>query len=223
MRIGALIVCRMGSKRLPGKCLENISGNSLLWYILARCNKVEFFNNKIVVATTELSEDDAIYSFCINNGVECFRGDSVNVAGRVLAAAKQYGFDYFARINADSPFIDPNLLNKGCMLADIDKYDIVTNLYPRTFPYGVSVEIIRTSVFSNMYQKMAKPAHYEHITQIFYENMDSFSYYNILRNEGDVSNIRLVIDDKQDLAFYKSMVAVKSGVEISYEEVIKKK
>ena len=46
------------------------------------------------------------------------------------------------RISADSPFIDPNILEKSFNLFCNGNYDIVTNVFPPTFPKGMSVELM---------------------------------------------------------------------------------
>ena len=44
----------------------------------------------------------------------------------------------------DSPLIDYKLINKAIKISKkYNKYDIITNVYPRTFPQGQSVEIIK--------------------------------------------------------------------------------
>ena len=46
------------------------------------------------------------------------------------------------RISADSSFIDPNILEKSFNLFCNGNYDIVTNVFPPTFPKGMSVELM---------------------------------------------------------------------------------
>ena len=65
----------MGSSRLPGKVLLELKdGKSVLDYVINQlgfCETIE----KIVVATTTLTEDDKIVEFCKNNNIEYTQND----------------------------------------------------------------------------------------------------------------------------------------------------
>ena len=52
---------------------------------------------------------------------------------------------YFVRVSGDSPMIDPKLIDKAIKISKKTKgHDIITNVFPRTFPKGQSVEVIKT-------------------------------------------------------------------------------
>ncbi len=77
--IGCIIQARLGSTRLPQKVLLNLDEkNSTLFYVinqLKNCKRIE----KIVVATTDLKEDDLIEKTVNNFGFSCFRGNEKDV------------------------------------------------------------------------------------------------------------------------------------------------
>ena len=60
------------------------------------------------------------------------------------------------------------LINKCVLKFFTGKYDIVTNVHPRTFPKGQSIEIINTSIFAKELKNIIK-FNKEHFTQIFYK------------------------------------------------------
>lgn len=201
--IGAIVIGRLDSSRLPGKVLTEVKQKPLLWYVLSRCQRVGF--DKTIVATSDRPIDDPIAAYCQQEGVNLYRGDAADVAGRVLKCAQLYQLDYFARVNADSPFLDPPLLQQGCEIARTGAYDFVTNLHPRSFPYGVSVEIFRTTTFQAGYARMTTPDEHEHVTKYFYDNIRAYRYYNI-QGEKDMSAIRLTIDTPDDLERFHRLV-----------------
>lgn len=203
--IGAIIFCRLDSRRLPGKVLKDVCGKPLLWYVISQCQQVTSITPNIIMATSDRPIDDPIDQYGKELGIRVFRGSLENVAERALMCAQEYQLDYFFRINADSPFIDPDLLSKAYDIVTHKNYDLITNLYPRSFPYGVSVELIKTSTFKSIYQRMVKPEHFEHITQFFYQNIMSFSYYNLTHQGEDLSPIRLTVDTEDD--FEKLLIA----------------
>ena len=99
----------------------------------------------------DLMDDDKIENFCIEKDIPCFRGPLEDVAKRMLDAAQYYKKDAFVRINGDSPLIDPCIISNAIKIYQNKNYDLVTNVFPRSFPIGQSVEVIRTSTFNKMY------------------------------------------------------------------------
>ena len=72
----------------------------------------------------------------------------------------------------NSPLIDYSLIDKMIRLSKKKNFDIFTNVFPRTFPKGFSVEIIKTNVFFNSY-KYFKKNHKEHVSSYFYEKFEN--------------------------------------------------
>ena len=81
MTIGVIIQARMGSTRLPGKVLRNIGDSPLLGHVLGRMT-LSRHDIQIVVATTLLTQDDAITTFCDDLKISCFRGSELDVLDR---------------------------------------------------------------------------------------------------------------------------------------------
>ena len=71
MVVGCIIQARIGSTRLPGKVLMNVDEkNSVLYYVITQLQNCKFLD-KIVVATTELKEDDKIEKFVASMNIDC--------------------------------------------------------------------------------------------------------------------------------------------------------
>ena len=208
MALGAIVLCRLDSRRLPGKVLKTVQGRPLLWYVLSRCREVEAFENNIIVATSARIIDDPIEDYCRKQNVRVFRGSADNVAKRVLECALDNRLSRFARVNADSPFLEPSLVRLAFGIAESSGFEIVTNLYPRSFPYGVSIELLKTDVFRSAYNQMSTPDHFEHVTLFFYENMGKFRYYNITRDGTNLSKIRLTVDTEEDFKLFEQVVDI---------------
>ena len=196
MKIGAIVQARMSSQRLPDKVLTMVNGKPLLQYLLERLNHCSSID-QTVVATSEDKSDDPIAVFCHEYGALCFRGPLKNVAKRFYMVIEKYNLDAFVRVCCDSPMLDQKLIDQGVQLFN-GEFDIVTNISPRSYPVGQSVEVIRTSTFKKVYEKMSKPDHFEHVTKYFYENSDEFRIKNF-SNDKDLSSYRLVVDTPEDL------------------------
>lgn len=205
--LGAVILCRMESSRLPGKALADLDGRPLLVHVIARCRRAACLAGRVVVATTERPADDALADLAAREGLPVFRGSSDNVAARLLRAAREHGFDAFFRVNGDSPLLDPALLDQAASLLHPSGADLVTNLCPRSFPYGISVELVRTDTYARAFPRFHQPAHFEHATSYLYRPGSDCRIVNIHRPGPDLSRARLTVDTPADLAFLRRFLA----------------
>ena len=210
MRIGAIVQARMSSRRLPGKVLVPIAGRPLLQYTLERLSRCRSLA-QVAVATTRGSDDDAVAGFCIGRDVPCWRGPSENVALRFREAAEALELDAFVRVCADSPLIDTALVDRavrafrGRGRGRGRRVDLVTNIHPRTFPPGQSVEVVDSRVFARAVEAMTEPAHREHVTRCFYEQPERYRIHNI-ESGRDYGQARHVVDTPEDLARIEALI-----------------
>ena len=70
----------------------------------------------IVVATTTNLKDDIICKYLDKMNVSYFRGDEMDVLGRVTKASIKFEADVVIQLTADNPLIDPKIIEKGCRL-----------------------------------------------------------------------------------------------------------
>ena len=78
----AILQARMSSTRLPGKVLAPILGEPMLGRQIERLRRAGSLS-RIVVATSDRAEDDAIAAYCRTLEVPCFSGRSGQCAGAV--------------------------------------------------------------------------------------------------------------------------------------------
>jgi len=212
----AIIFSRMDSHRLPGKALLKIGKYSLLeqWIRNTKHEKYE-----TIVATSDRLIDNQIAEIASSNHVKCFRGDAQNINQRIIGCIKQHNIDNFARVNGDSPFVFSDLLIKGFEM--IKGNDFVTNLIPRAFPYGVSVEVFNSNSFVNAYKENNKSFHDENITQFFYQHLEQYAYETIQYTENNHHDIRLTIDTKEDLNKLRAIYEEKKDIfELPLDKVV---
>ncbi len=196
MKFVALIQARMSSRRLPGKVLLPLQGKPLLQYVVETAQAVGL---EAVVATSDEVSDNPIEVWAHRFGVPCYRGPLDDVLGRFRGACEAYPSDVFFRINADSPLVSGELLEMAMARHESGDWDVVTNVRPRTFPPGISVEALRTEVFLHAEPEILDPADREHVVPFFYRHPDRFRIHNIAATES-WEGCHLAVDTAEDLA-----------------------
>ena len=74
------------------------------------------------------------------------------------------------RINADSPLIDPAIVDRAVELYRRQSPELVSNVVRRTFPKGQSVEVVAVPALKRAVEAMRTPDEHEHVTPWFYAN-----------------------------------------------------
>ena len=139
--IGCIIQARMGSTRLPGKIMKKLDReNTVLDYVINQIKNSKKIE-KIVIATTELNEDDVIEKFCNDKKINYFRGSVDDVLDRHYQCAKKYSFDTIVRVTSDNPIVDPEIIDLCIKTYEEGEFDMVTTCNKRSYPYGISVEV----------------------------------------------------------------------------------
>tara|TARA_Y100000741_G_scaffold360985_1_gene344203 strand:- start:9383 stop:10042 length:660 start_codon:yes stop_codon:yes gene_type:complete len=218
MSAAVIIQARMSSKRLPNKVLKSINGKPLLEYII---EQIQYKNNKlpIIVATSKEDSDKKIVDYCNKNNILYHCGDLLNVSSRYVEIIKKHNLDFFVRICADSPLLDGNIVKKAVSLIGND-IDIITNVHPRTFPKGQSVEVVNSNLFCENFKKFKTKDHFEHVTKFFYENDHNFKIINI-KNNVNTSNQNLCVDSSDDFKNIKKIIfnMTKPHFEYSFKDL----
>ena len=198
-RIGAIIFSRFDSHRLFGKALIDIQGRSLLGRVIDRAKLIKGLN-KIIVATSNREIDNQICEFVESEGLETFRGSCNDVYGRAIETCNKFNLDIFARICGDRPFFDFDLISKAIKISQQYNYDLVTTMYPRTYPPGLTTEIIKTDLLRNYDNQVSNPFDREHLTTYFYENPKDIKIKNLKNPYFEkIKNVSLVVDTFDDL------------------------
>jgi spore coat polysaccharide biosynthesis protein SpsF len=200
-----LILARMDSKRLPGKPLEQAGTGVVLDFVIERARKISGLDS-IVIATTIRDLDDPLIEFADSASIECYRGDAKNVAKRALDCVTELEADYFVRLNADSPYLQPELISRGVDIARFDHPDLVSNIFPRSFPYGISVEVVSSACLSRSITDFNE-LETENLTSYFYNNAESFLITNIEADREYDLSTRLVVDTPEDLKNFRSVAS----------------
>ena len=203
--ICCIIQARTGSTRLPKKVIQKIDNkNTVIDYVI---NQVKYSKKieKIIIATTNLIEDDIICQYANLQQIECFRGSSEDVLDRFYQCAKKNSAENIVRITADNPLIDPNIIDVIIERYKKEKCDFMTNAIDRTFPYGTEVEIFSFESLEKSWKIAKKPSEREHVTPFMCDPKNGFKLINIKLKE-NYSHFRYTVDRIEDLQLVKKII-----------------
>ena len=77
--------------------------------------------------------------------------------------------------------------------------DLISNVFPRTYPVGMSVEIIKTDSLKKIRGLTADSCDSEHVTRFFYKNPEKFRILNFESGRSELREVRLAVDTEEDL------------------------
>ncbi len=195
----------MTSARLPGKVLRLAAGKPMLAYLLDRITHATSARS-VVVATSDTADDDAVASFCRQHDVKCIRGPLDDVMGRFLRVLDETGARAFVRVNGDSPLIDASLIVRAVKLFMETEADLVTNVQQRTFPKGMSVEVVDGDAFRQAAAQTSDPEDREHVTRFFYSHPERWRIA-AFTNGRDLGRVNLSVDTAGDFARFEAILA----------------
>lgn len=198
MNIIAIIQARMGSKRYPKKMLSTFLGKPLLYSVVKQIMKTNF-KPKIILATTDSNIDTPLANYGKKIGLKVMRGPNEDVMERFALTLKNYKCDAFFRVCGDSPLLLPFLFDEAVNIFKDKKYDIITNVYPRKFPEGMSVELIKSKLFLKVQETIIDKVDREHITRHFYCHPNNYKIYNIEPEIINFPNLSLAVDNFEDM------------------------
>ncbi len=215
MTILCISQARMGSTRLPGKVLEEVRGEPLLAYHLRRLARAKLVD-KLVLATSDLPQDDPIAALGAQLGVDCYRGSAEDVLSRFAVAVDAEDPDYVLRVTGDCPLIDPTLIDELCrtMLAADRAVDLMTVTPPR-FPRGLDAELMSRSAFEAAHRLAERRYEREHVTAHIHRRPDRF-HIRHLPSDADYSEERWVVDYPEDFELVKEMLLTFDAGNLSF-------
>ena len=223
MRVGVVILCRFSSSRLYGKILKKIAEKETLQYICDKINRISNIDG-FCVATSVEKEDDAIEDFCRKRNITIFRGNLNNVSKRFYNCARDNNYDAIVRINGDNIFLDQKLIENSIELFKTSDIDFLSNVKDRTFPKGMSIEIVERKVYKEALDSISNSDYYkEHVMPYFYNNEDKYNVKYIRHGNNDFQNVDLALDTQEDFNLAEKIIHSfrKPHYEYNCDEIVK--
>lgn len=217
--VGAIVQARMGSTRFPGKVLKPIAGKALLDHVLGRLLLLAY-PVKVVVATSNLPQDDVITQHCQSQGVAVFRGSEADVLGRYYQCAVENRFEHVVRLTADNPFTDIEEMQRL-----IEQHLAQHNDYTHSFgsmPLGVGAEIFTFAALEKSARESRMPIHREHVNEFIQERPEVFKIgvldVPVAKHSPD---LRLTVDTEDDYRRACTIASHTPGRWVGTEEAIR--
>ena len=205
MRVVALVQARTGSSRLPGKVLMDLHGRPMLAQLLSRLRQAARLD-EVVVATSDLPQDDPVADVAQAEGVRVFRGDERDVLARMLGAARMADADVVVRITGDCPLVDPGVVDQ--VVGELEGHDLASNAIHRTFPRGLDTEALTRDALERIGELATSPEAREHVTWFAYrERPDLFRLRSVESGDGDDAYAALdwSVDTAEDLELVRRL------------------
>jgi len=193
----AFIQARMSSVRFPGKVLAPFRGRPLIAQVIEQVAQALPFQ-QIVVLTSEAESDTPLACYVEHLGARVFRGPLEDVFTRFQLALRAHPCDWFFRICADSPQLNSALLS-AMLPQTADEVDLITNVYPRSFPHGHSTELLRAATFAQIKAEALSAAEREHVTKFYYAHADQFRIINFENTDAAYGQLNFAVDTLDDL------------------------
>jgi len=194
----------MGSTRFPGKIMMKLDEKlTVLDYVIRQLGYSKLLEN-IIIATTNLKQDDIVVQYAKDNGLAYFRGETLDVLDRYYQCAKKFSLDVIVRITSDAPFQDPTIVDEVISKFQENDCDFASNNIIRTYPIGIDTEVFSFNTLEKTWKEAKLPSEREHVTTFMKKNNEMFKIYN-LENKEKIPIYKLTIDRKEDLEFLKKI------------------
>lgn len=193
------VTARMNSTRLPGKALQEIHGQPLIYWIIRRLQQI----GRVVLATTAEMSDTALATYVAALDVPVYRGSTDDVVARMDAAWK-YAYPntrFIMRGLGDCPFMAGELITRAChVMREHDGDAFVWALPPQVLPVYGSREFPYSREGWHLINVNASGEEREHPDMWFHRHRASFkTLYHEPPNSIYFRNYRLEVDWPEDL------------------------
>ncbi|UPV78778.1 N-acetylneuraminate synthase family protein [Bacillus rugosus] len=201
-RIAIAVICRLKSTRLPKKALLPIYEIPSVERCLINCLAVPGVH-EVVLATSNLPEDDPLEGFTLNGKVRIVRGAPENVAERMLEAAALTKADIIIRVTGDCPAVSPEVLQ---YLIDRHLQKGADYTQELSSSAGISGNIITVEALQRLVQQPKPLTHTEYLSFYFLNNPSLFSINQVSLPEAlHYPSWRLTLDEPKDLELFEQI------------------
>ncbi|MEC7535818.1 MAG: NTP transferase domain-containing protein [Pseudomonadota bacterium] len=199
----SIIQARMGSSRVPGKAMVELTGKPLIWHMIDRLRRVSGVD-QIVLATTGDPRNLPMIEFCEGEGLGVFAHPAEDdLAGRVAGAIAGRTGDIILKVGGDCPLIDPAVLQlmTDRALAEGDA-DFISNRLEWSYPLGLSADVMSRRSIEWSDANLTNAEDREFFATYVRDHPEQFKVLAI-KNDVDLSHHGWTVDEPEDLVFVR--------------------
>jgi len=209
----------MGSERLPGKVLLDIRGQTMLERVVRRVQRAQRIE-KVVVATTTSPADDPVAAVAASLGASVTRGSEEDVLDRFHQAAEEAGAATIVRVSADSPLVDPEVIDMVVDAYMSSDADYASNKLEPSFPLGLDVEAFSREALEKVWKSARESYERSHVTLGIYAEPSEFKLVPVTTTP-DRHDWRWTVDTEEDLRFVREIFFRLAGSnDFSWRDVV---
>jgi spore coat polysaccharide biosynthesis protein SpsF (cytidylyltransferase family) len=162
-RVVAIVQARMGSSRLAGKVLMDLSGVPLAIRTLQRARMAKLVDD-IWLATSDLAADDPLAEAAQRYGFKVFRGSESDVLARYAQTAVLAGADVVVRLTGDCPMLAPEVVDDVVACYFASGCDYCVGSTRSGYPRGFDTEVFSRAALEMANRDSVDPVEREHVT-----------------------------------------------------------
>jgi spore coat polysaccharide biosynthesis protein SpsF len=144
----AILEAGLSRPRSAEMMMAPVLGEPFIWRQIERVRRARTLG-RIVVATSRDPRDDRLSGYLISRGQTVFRGDAHDLAGGYARCAETAGDPtHVVHIRAETPLIDPGVIDEAVRYAVASSAPLVSNTAPCTYPRGLEVEVFSAAALA---------------------------------------------------------------------------
>lgn len=194
----------MSSSRLPGKVMLPLAGKPVIHHIVERamlCKNV----SKVIVATSNEKSDDKLTDYCIEYGIDVYRGNLNNVLSRYGYILENNEYKYCVRITGDCPLIHPPFIDAQIEALKVYSADLIWSQNQSSLLEGQGVK--SKNAILHVIQKSSDPEDLEHVgSKYFLKNPEEFKFVELkIPDYFNNYHYRFTVDQQEDYEFLSAI------------------
>ena len=203
-RTAVIVQARIGSVRLPGKTMMDLSGRTLIERVLERCRGIDGID-EICCAIPDTVENDPLAEKVRRCDVRLFRGSESDVLDRYYRAAIESKAEIILRITGDCPLLDPYMCAEVLNLCIEKNATYSTNCMPAVWPHGLDCEAFPFIWLEKAASEANETVQREHVSP--YIRFHKLRRIAVLKGPNqNLSFHRWTVDTREDLAFMRALL-----------------
>ena len=207
------ITVRTSSTRLPKKAILEICDKPAIQYLIENIKKSKSAD-KIILCTSEESDDDVLCQIATDCGIDYYRGSLNDKLVRWRDACRKFDIDFFVNVDGDDLFFDYNLAD--LVLEQYKKYpcDFIDGNGFYNDVYGV-----KTSALEKVCD--VKDTNDTEYIRLYFTETNLFDVRKIdnIPEKYLKRDIRMTLDYQEDFEFFKTVIEGVLPSELSLDNI----